>query len=118
MRFLYGDSTPFPLETNFIETLKAVVDAAAARLKVDQVLERGREVSSAAQAEAEREAMRLDQMAIALASALEPGMGAQPPQARVIASRVIEAAQGVLEAGRGEISQRRELALRDATSQA
>src|SRR5690348_8957529 len=39
MPYLYGDTTPFPLEENFIDTLGAVTDACVALLKVDEDLE-------------------------------------------------------------------------------
>jgi hypothetical protein len=114
MRFLYGDSTPFPLDTNFIDTLKAVVEAAAALLRVDQVLDRAREKWEGAQDEAEREAARLEQMAGSLVGALQGHMGgSEAPHAGIVAARVMKAAQNVLEAAKMEIGHRRDGTLRD-----
>src|SRR5688572_7630221 len=114
MRFLYGDSSPFPLETNFIDTLKAVVDAATVLLRVDQVLDRGREKWDGAQTEAEREAVRLDQMAMSIMQAMQGHLGgSDAPHAGVVASRVLKAARDVLESAKLEIGHRREATLRE-----
>jgi hypothetical protein len=39
MRFLYGDTTAFPLAENFLETLTGVVDTCVALLKIDEELD-------------------------------------------------------------------------------
>jgi hypothetical protein len=114
MRFLYGDSTPFPLETNFIDTLKAVVAASSALLHVDRALADDEKAARAARTGAEEEAAGFDALARSLLAAIQPHLeGAEASPVAVVASRVVKAALPVLDGARGEIAQRRDAALRE-----
>jgi hypothetical protein len=118
MRFLYGDSTPFPLETNFIETLKAAVQAAASLLRADQGLQVGQTRVEGAQSNAVKDAWRLDEMARTVLSSLEPHLtDAEAPQLGVVASQLVKAAHPVFEAAKAEITLRRDATLREVETQ-
>ena len=62
MRYLYGDSSAFPLNQNFIVTLAAATDCAVALLKVDEALTRSHGVAERANTAAMKEFADIDQL--------------------------------------------------------
>jgi hypothetical protein len=70
MRYLYGDSTAFPLNENFIVTLAAATDCAVALLKVDETLQRSRKTAEQASSAALSEIADIDQLVQRLDKAL------------------------------------------------
>jgi hypothetical protein len=62
MRYLYGDSTAFPLNENFIVTLAAATDCAVALLKVDENLQRAQKTAEQASSAAMSEIADIDQL--------------------------------------------------------
>jgi hypothetical protein len=70
MRYLYGDSSAFPLNQNFIVTLAAATDCAVALLKVDEALAKSHAVANRANAAALKEVGDIDQLLQRLESAL------------------------------------------------
>ncbi len=115
MAYLYGDSTPFPLDENFLDTLRDVTEAAVALLKVDGAIAAAKERAEEARRESTREQVRIEGLAASLGRAFEGALGDQEvPQAARVASRALQAARGVLENARGECTSRRDDALRMA----
>jgi len=62
MRYLYGDSTDFPLNENFIETLSAATDAAIALLEADEALDIARLTTTEANGKATGELADIDEV--------------------------------------------------------
>jgi hypothetical protein len=111
--YLYGDSTPFPLEENFLETLRDVCETVAALLRADVGLMAARERAEEAKRMAVREQSKLEGMAAGLVRALEgPMQDAESPSTARVAGRVLQSARSVLEGARGETTMRRDEALR------
>lgn len=113
MRTLFGDSTPFPLDDEFIETLRDATDACVSLLRIDEALDEALDQADLAKAEALREQGRLEAIAAALVRAMEPHMGDQEhPGAGQVSVRVVQAARAELESARRESAERREAAVR------
>jgi hypothetical protein len=113
MAYLYGDSTPFPLDENFLDTLRDVTEAASALLRVDGGIAQARERAEEARREATREQVRIEGLAATLGRAFDGALGDhEVPQAALVASRAVQAARGVLDSARGESALRRDDALR------
>src|SRR5262249_27333134 len=71
MGFLYGDSTPSPIEVNFIEFLRETVDFGVRVLQADQrILDQRERVAGLAQ-QAEATVARLDQLGGLVAASVE-----------------------------------------------
>lgn len=70
MRYLYGDSSAFPLNQNFIVTLAAATDCAVALLKVDEALTRSHGVAERANNAAMKEFADIDQLMQRIESSL------------------------------------------------
>jgi hypothetical protein len=114
MTYLYGDSTPFPLDDNFIETLRDASETCVALLAIDEKLDELYDRQDVARAEADREQARLETLASALVRTLEPHVsGAESVNAGQVAVRVMNAARGVLEGARGDVSGRRDVVMRE-----
>jgi len=71
MRYLYGDSSAFPLNENFIETLAAATDCAVALLQIDEKLHRARHTTHQVNEAAAKELDDIGRIATRMASALE-----------------------------------------------
>ena len=63
MRYLYGDSSEFPLNQNFIETAAAATDMAVALLKVDELIVRAKKTTEEANDAARGELADLEELA-------------------------------------------------------
>ena len=63
MRYLYGDSTPFPLTENFLATLSAATETCIALLKADEMYTVGREIIERAEECYAQESIRLEALA-------------------------------------------------------
>jgi hypothetical protein len=70
MEFLYGDSTPSPLTSNFLEFLRDAIDFGVFALHVDDEIALIRERARAASQAAEEEIARLDALGGAVATAI------------------------------------------------
>jgi hypothetical protein len=100
MAFVYGDSTPFPYELDFIALVRQVVQCGVrllqAQANVDDALAR----RSAAEQTRTAERARLDRLSEAVRLSMQPYMSGPERQMRV-ASRVVESAKFVVD---GELS--------------
>lgn len=77
MRYLYADSTPFPLPQNFLATICAGTDACVAILKAEELLDECNRMVREAEVKSTREVAQLQALAHQLELALGPG--AVPP---------------------------------------
>ncbi len=117
MAYLYGDSTPFPLSDNFIDTLRDATEACVALLRIDEQLDELYDRQDVARTEAGEEQRRLEGVAGAVVRALEPHLGGvDSVSAGQVAVRVLNAARGVLEGARADVSNRRDAVLREVES--
>jgi hypothetical protein len=71
MEFLYGDSTPSPLTSNFLEFLRDAIDFGVFALHVDDELAVVRERERATSQAADQEIERLDTLGAAVAAAID-----------------------------------------------
>jgi hypothetical protein len=118
MAYLYGDSTPFPLDENFLDTLRDVTEAAAALLRIDGALNLAKERAEEAKRESTREHVRFDGLAAQLGRAMDGAVNdKEVPEAAKVAQRALSAARAVLESARGEAVSRRDAVLREVERQ-
>jgi hypothetical protein len=112
MPYLYGDATPFPLDCDFIECLRALLSTSVSLLLADEQLEdlgrRAERIRDTAAGERER----VDRVAEDVARSLQ----AHPHAA--VTDAIQAAAQQVVERARGEIAQRRDTQLKEIDAQA
>jgi hypothetical protein len=116
MEFLYGDSTPSPLTSNFLEFLRDAIDFGVFALHVDDQIAAIHERSRADSQAAEEEIDRLEGLGGAVASAIDqaPKGSAESATARCgtqlaaasveMTAAAITAVREKLEVRRGEIS--------------
>ncbi|HSQ62064.1 MAG TPA: hypothetical protein VLM85_02575 [Polyangiaceae bacterium] len=71
MHYLYGDSAPSPLTSNFLEFLRDAIDFAVFVLQADERIEAGKVKSAALRAVAEEELAALDRFASAMSTAID-----------------------------------------------
>lgn len=112
MRYLFGDSTPFPLAENFLVTLSAATDCCVAILRADELADEGNRAVRDAESRVNRELATL----AGLARRVEDCFGADPSVAspapgpvQVAEARIAESAWATIKQARAEI-----MALRDA----
>jgi hypothetical protein len=72
MAYLFGDSTPFPLDENYIETMHDSIKVSAALLASDEAIENIRATMRREQQSAEENAAEMKKMASDLARSVEP----------------------------------------------
>jgi hypothetical protein len=113
MRYLFGDSSTFPLNHNFIDTLTAAVDTAVALLEVDEAMERARRIAEEANTTALTEIADLDRYAGRLARALGDRDNLGKATAKVIGD-VADMAARELERARCAITSWRDTTIRRA----
>jgi hypothetical protein len=115
MRYLYGDSTEFPLNENFIETAAAATDAAVALLTVDELVSRARKVSEDADAAAVAEINDIDD----LAKRVEKALGARERLSNAtakLAEEVAQTAKSQFDRARAGVKAWREATVRKAAA--
>lgn len=71
MRYLYGDSSAFPLNENFIETLAAATDCSVALLKIDEKLHKARHTTRQVTEAANKEQRDIERVAARMNAALD-----------------------------------------------
>ena len=94
MGYLYGDSTSFPLNENFVETLRALSDMCVTLLRVDEQLDETEAKSQEAKNLCNKEQGRLEALANSLLKALETHVAdPQAPDAQATAVRCLQSVQ-------------------------
>ena len=114
MRYLYGDSSAFPLNENFIETLVAATDCAVALLEVDERIDHARKSAEEANAAATRELADLSQLALRVEQALATRDHLSAATAKV-ASSVAREAKAQLDRARAGVEAWCEAKIREAS---
>ena len=111
--YLYGDSTPFPLNDNFVETLKALSDMCVTLLRVDEQLDETEAKAQEARNLCNKEQARLEALASSLLKALEAHVSdPQAPDAQATAVRCLQSVQQILEGAKSGLNGKRENAVR------
>jgi hypothetical protein len=107
MRYLFGDSTPFPLSHNFLETLEAVTDTCVALLHLDADTASARRASARRRAQTEDDLARLDMLKDRVAAELAPALARDERDAVYdVAVRVSGELQRALAATRRTVTRR------------
>jgi hypothetical protein len=112
MPYLYGDTSPFPLDENFIETLAVVVEACVSLLRVDEELEDLGKRTEAVKLDAVSAQAQLEEVSGTLAGALERFLK-DPERGGKVAGSILHSARGVLDRARAEVTSRREKQVRE-----
>jgi hypothetical protein len=115
MRYLYGDSSAFPLNENFIDTLAAATVCAVALLEVDEKTDRARHVADETNAVAQRELSDLAELAQRVDRALAHRDHLSPATAKVAAA-VASDAQSQLDRARAGVEAWCESTIRKAAA--
>ena len=74
MTYLFGDSTPSPLTSNFLEFFRDAVDFSVFALQTDERIKQGRERARALRREADAEMERLGAFVGRIAEAIDEGV--------------------------------------------
>jgi len=106
MRYLYADSTPFPLPQNFLATICAGTDACVAILKAEELLDDCNRVVREAEVKATKDLAQLSALSHRIETSL--GNSVPPPGSESSADSAVRSSQSVGEATLAKI---RELAL-------
>ncbi len=112
--YRYGDSTPFPFEDNFIDTICAATDACVALFRAEVVAEKARLKAQGARRHAEDELQRLQVLERAVEAAMSPLLPSGKPDtiAEASALRIAQTARQTVKQARTQIHRRRDTAVR------
>jgi len=117
MRYLHGDSSPFPLNENFLETLADATDCCVGLLHGDGALAGARDATQHAEGVAAGELERIDALARAVAEAVNVHGAAEPNSATEAAAiRIAELAQSAIDDARTGINDWRTETVREANA--
>lgn len=114
--YRFGDSTPFPLAENFIDTVVAAVDACVEIYRIECEVEGGLGSAREARRTAGDELRRLE----ALGGWIEEAVGPLAPASdstrvsEAVAARIAESARSLLRQARSEVVRRRDDAITDS----
>ncbi len=113
VRYLHGDSSPFPVNENFLETLCSATDACVALFKADMAVERARAVTEASDRAVASEIQRVERLTRAVTRALGPHgpseeQGDPANATEAAAVKIAELAKGAIEDTRVSIDRWRE----------
>src|SRR4051794_9697284 len=101
MGHVFGDSTPFPYDVNFIELIRQSVECGVTLLESQQAISTAADRSGTFEAQRKNERARLEAMGDALKLTLTAFMSSPSERMARTASRILEAVRGVIE---GELS--------------
>jgi hypothetical protein len=114
MKYLFGDSTPFPLVENFLVTTSAATEACVAILRADELVEDGARQVREAEAKVGEELARLS----ALAKRIEETFGVEAagapsgsPTTDAVVARIFEHASATVKPARADVLSWREAAV-------
>ncbi len=113
MRYLYGDSTTFPINQNFVATAAAATDAAVALLRVDEQMSRAEKIAEEAACAAHSELADINQLAQRVERALVSRDHLSKATAKV-AALVTEGAREQFDRAREGVANWREATIRKA----
>jgi hypothetical protein len=101
-RILYGDSTPFPYDIDFIALIKALVDSGARMLGAQAAIDDAVDRLSRFEERTGAEAMRLDGLVQTIQQAIA-SFGAALPRVQSSAGEVLQAARAISDRERGAL---------------
>lgn len=106
MRYLHGDSVPFSLNENFLETLCAATDACVAMIGVEVAADNERLVTEESDAAMVSELARLEALGQSVGNALDShGVGESPNNmTEAAATRIMLLAKGALTEARNDVA--------------
>ncbi len=115
MSYLFGDATPFPLDENFIETLRSLIDASVELFRVnDDFVKREFQVRDARHL-AKTEIGSIDKLSDTIQASLRPfTVSTSPVEAQLAASSIGEMAQTTLSEAMNKITTARDETIRAA----
>lgn len=116
MRYLYGDSTPFPLAENFLATLCAATDACVALLRADERAADGRRAVREAELRATQELTRIDGLARRADEAFAAAPTGPSTPTDAAAARIREMARAAVDDARTEVLRWRAIAVAEAAN--
>ncbi|HVY46528.1 MAG TPA: hypothetical protein VHB21_11645 [Minicystis sp.] len=113
MRYLHGDSSPFPVNENFLETLCAATDTCVALFEADMAVENARAVTESSERAVAAEIQRVERLTRAVTRALGPHgpseeQGEPATATEAAAVRIGELARGAIEDTRVSIERWRD----------
>jgi hypothetical protein len=114
MKYLYGDSTPFPLDEDFLENLSELTRTAVSILQAEAATMQSRERSRQVVAETDHERKQLTMLGQSVLGAIRAHAScAPPPSVDGAAARLTQSTQGVVEVAQQELINRRDQMLRE-----
>lgn len=113
MRYLYGDSSAFPLNQNFLETLNAATECCCALLKVEEAKGNASKVADQASSAAIKELADIDQLVQRVEKALKQRDHLSNATAKVV-EQVAASAKGQFDRARDGIQAWRDGTIRKA----
>jgi hypothetical protein len=117
MSYLYGDSTPFPFDENYLETLVDLTEAVVAILRIDEATAQTQQRSQHVISSAEKDVRWLSELGkLAATTITERLEGAPSPYSSREAARLLRATKGIVEEGRQHLLNRRDASLRELES--
>lgn len=109
MTYLYGDSTRFPLNENFIETLRSATDACLALLQADEAIDQIRKQMDQEKEGAERDMAGVERLSATLRQAMAPHQDSfDSPYVSDVFNRVMGTARSVFEGASRDLVGRRD----------
>jgi len=120
MKYLFGDSSPFPLAENFLLTARAATEACVALLRADELAAEGRRAIRESEVRATQELARLE----ALGRRIDEVFVAHPPTTTVMgpgdaaSTRIGELARAQLDQARTEVLRWKDSAVAASTKAA
>lgn len=117
MAYLYGDSSPFPLDENFIQTMRDATEICVKLLQADELIEIVRNKLEVQRTTVEEDLAGFKKVAGDMAGSLEPHVtGADSKSVKEVATRLIQTVRGVLENAQQTLSARLDAGRREAES--
>lgn len=110
----FGDSTPFPLRTNFLDTLTAAVETCTSLFKAECLIEEADRVVHHAKNIASAELTRLDNLEQLLLGALTKNKGAEHLVTSKAATSIANSGHTLLLQARQDVTNQRDAAIRSA----
>jgi hypothetical protein len=109
MAYLYGDSTPFPLNENYIDTTRDAVELCTTLLQIDRTLEQLRQQTRDERESAESTLAEFKKLASEMAAALQPyATGADIPTVKDVSAQLVKTVHGVLDHAQSSLVARRD----------
>ena len=97
MAYVYGDSTPFPYDVDFIELIRAVVQCGATLLASQQAITQSTARIAAADQTRKSERARMDRISEAVRQSMGAYVSSGPERQTRAAARIVDTARGVVE---------------------